>query len=329
MTDLPFTLDYGDVLNPAPRLRVDEGVVFGIAGGAEGLVSIAWLEDSGTLEAAVEEDLTRMLSEPAMVLVDYQPTTVGGVDAIRTFVLDAGELASAREQWRLMAAGRRWTVSAVTALADQPLWGPRLAEVATTFPRDVIAFDPETGELVGSASAVQALLDGDERVENRAFAAALDAARAPAFRVWTEGFDPAATVLGDKSLCVLVTERPEGERALLPTTTARLPVALVAWLGLSPRPTPEHPAIRLSPGQMAVVIGRGQAHGHDLPPRWRMSCKSGSTPVSGTGRPGSPAVGGGATSRCWRASAGSGASGRSRENSSSWRPHRRPQSSAS
>jgi len=32
-----------------------------------------------------------------------------------------------------MAAGRRWTVSAVTALADQPVWGPKLAEVATTF----------------------------------------------------------------------------------------------------------------------------------------------------------------------------------------------------
>ena len=133
MTDLPFTLDHGDVLNPAPRLRVDDGVVFGIVGGADGLVSVAWLEDSGTLEAAVEEDLTRMLSEPAMVLVDYQPTTVGGVAAVRTFVLDAGELASAREQWRLMAAGRRWTVSAVTALADQPVWGPKLAVVATTF----------------------------------------------------------------------------------------------------------------------------------------------------------------------------------------------------
>jgi len=113
---------------------------------------------------------------------------------------------------------------------------------------------------------VQAVLDGDERVENKAFAAALAAARAPVFRVRTEGFEPAAMVLGDKSLCVLVTERPDDQKALLPTTTARLPVALVAWLGLSPRPTPEHPAIRLSPGQMAVVIGRGQAHGHDLAP---------------------------------------------------------------
>ena len=133
MTELPFTLEYGDVLNPAPRLRVDEGVVFGLVGGAEGLVSVAWLHDSGTLEAAVEEDLTRMLSEPALVLVDYQPTTVGSVEAVRTFVLDAGEIASAREQWRLMAGDRRWTVSAVTALADQPVWGPRLAEIAATF----------------------------------------------------------------------------------------------------------------------------------------------------------------------------------------------------
>jgi hypothetical protein len=74
-----------------------------------------------------------MLSEPAMVLVDYQPTTVGSVEAVRTFVLDAGEIASAREQWRLMAGDRRWTVSAVTALADQPVWGPKLAEIAATF----------------------------------------------------------------------------------------------------------------------------------------------------------------------------------------------------
>lgn len=132
MTGPPFALDFGDVLDPAPRLRVDDGVVFGVAG-ADALVSVAWLTDPGTLEEAVEEDLTRMLSEPALVLVDYQPTTVGGVEAVRTFVLDAGEIVSAREQWRLMAGGRRWTVSAVTALADQPVWGPRLAEIAATF----------------------------------------------------------------------------------------------------------------------------------------------------------------------------------------------------
>jgi hypothetical protein len=128
------------------------------------------------------------------------------------------------------------------------------------------ALDPETGEYVGPASAVQALLDGEQEVDDDALAATLAAARKPAFRVWTEGFEPAATVLGDGPLCVLVTERPEGEQALLPTTTEQLPVALVAWLGLGPRPVPDHPPVRLVPGAMAVLIGRGEAHGHDLPP---------------------------------------------------------------
>jgi hypothetical protein len=130
----------------------------------------------------------------------------------------------------------------------------------------VIAFDRETGELVGSASDVQALLDGDQYVEDEAVAAAVAAAQAPTFRVWTEGFEPAASVLGDGALCVLVTERAGDQRALLPTQTAQLPVALVAWLGLGPRPAPGHPPIRLAPGAMAVVIGRTQAHGHDLEP---------------------------------------------------------------
>jgi hypothetical protein len=128
------------------------------------------------------------------------------------------------------------------------------------------ALDPETGELVGSASAIQALLDGDERVEDDAVAAALAAARTPTFRVWTEGFEPAATVLGDGPLCVLLTERPDGEQGLLPTTAARLPVALAAWLNLSPRPIPDHAPVRLPPGPMAILIGRGAAHGHGLDP---------------------------------------------------------------
>jgi hypothetical protein len=133
MTELPFALDGGDVLDPTPRTRVADGVVFGAAGGVTALLTVAWLDDAGTLEHAVEEDLARMLSEPATVLVDAEPTTVGGVEAVRTFVLDAGEIASAREQWRLVAGGKRWTVTAATALADQPVWGPKLADVAATF----------------------------------------------------------------------------------------------------------------------------------------------------------------------------------------------------
>jgi len=133
VTELPFALDVGDVLDPTPRSQVEDGVVFGVAGEVPALLTVAWLEDTGTLEHAVEEDLARMLSEPATVLVDAEPTTVGGIEAVRTFVLDAGELSSAREQWRLMAAGRRWTISAATALFDQPMWGPQLATVAATF----------------------------------------------------------------------------------------------------------------------------------------------------------------------------------------------------
>jgi hypothetical protein len=128
------------------------------------------------------------------------------------------------------------------------------------------ALDPETGELVGPASAVEALLDGSATVDDDAVAAALEAARAPVFRIWTDGFEPAATVLGDGPLCVLVTERPDGDRALLPTTTARLAVALAAWLGLTPHPAPAHPPVRLPPGPMSVLIGRREAHGHDLDP---------------------------------------------------------------
>jgi hypothetical protein len=135
LTELPFLLDGADVVEPRPRVRLEDGVVFGVAGAADAVLTVAWLEEppGATLAEAVEEDLARMLSEPATVLVDREETTVGGLAAVRTFVLDAGALASAREQWRLLAAGRRWTVTAATALGDQPEWGPRLAAVAATF----------------------------------------------------------------------------------------------------------------------------------------------------------------------------------------------------
>jgi hypothetical protein len=46
---------------------------------------------------------------------------------------------------------------------------------------------------------------------------------------------------------------------------ADAPVAVVARLGLGPRPVPEQPSVRLAPEAMAVLIGRRQAHGHGLP----------------------------------------------------------------
>ena len=122
-----------------------------------------------------------------------------------------------------------------------------------------LAVDPETGELVGTAAEIQALLESDD-------AAALAVARDPAFRIATLGVDPAAVVLGDGPASVLVTDRPQGRRALLAMTTETVPMALVAWLDLGPRPVPAEPAIQLDRGAMAVLIGRGEAHGHGLDP---------------------------------------------------------------
>lgn len=109
--------------------------------------------------------------------------------------------------------------------------------------------DPETGELVGSAGEIQALLEDD-----------------PAFRITTLGVEPAAAVLGHGAACAFVTDRPGGRRALLAMAGELAPMALVAWLDLGPRPVPTEPSIRLEPGAMSVLIGRAEAHGHGLEP---------------------------------------------------------------
>ena len=136
MTALPFALELADALDPEPRALFDEGAVFG-AREAPAVLAVAWIDEppGARLEAVVLEDLERMLAEPGSVLVDHESVRVGGVDAVRTFVLrqTTDGLPTAAEQWRLLAGGRRWTVSAMTPLADQPEWGPRLAAVATTF----------------------------------------------------------------------------------------------------------------------------------------------------------------------------------------------------
>jgi hypothetical protein len=137
MIELPFAIDGQGVLDAAPRVRLEDGVVFGVVGEAEAVLTVAWLDEDpdARLDDVVEEELARQLSAPGVLLVDAETTTLGGVECVRTFVLDVGdgELVSASEQWRLLAAGRRWTVTAVTVLQDQPTWGPRLAEIATTF----------------------------------------------------------------------------------------------------------------------------------------------------------------------------------------------------
>jgi hypothetical protein len=131
-----FTIDGGDVLEPEPRAVFDEGAVFGVVGG-EPVVTVAWREElpDTTLAEAVDEDLRLLLGQSDALLVDREPGAIGGVECVRTFTLHlaADGAATASEQWRLLAGGRRWTVSAMSTLADQPDWGPRLATVAATF----------------------------------------------------------------------------------------------------------------------------------------------------------------------------------------------------
>jgi hypothetical protein len=135
-----FAFDPGEWVEREPRAVFDEGAVFAPAAGDHDprlppFLTVAWLDEPAgtTLEAVVEEDVLRLLSGPGDLVVDYEEVRIGEAEAVRTLSLHAGRVPTASEQWRLLAGGRRWTVSATTALADQPEWGPRLAGVAATF----------------------------------------------------------------------------------------------------------------------------------------------------------------------------------------------------
>ena len=139
---MSFALDTCDLLER--RATFDAGAVYMAGEGAPAhderappLLTVAWLDEPAgvTLEEVVAEDLARQLAGPGVALLDWEPTRVGGVEAVRTLVVHRapGGLPTAGEQWRLVADGRRWTLSALTALGDQPAWGPRLAELAAGF----------------------------------------------------------------------------------------------------------------------------------------------------------------------------------------------------
>jgi hypothetical protein len=140
MVDLPFVLATDGLLEP--RAVLETGAIHGPADGAPPhhpravpLLVVAWHDEPAgvTLEHVVGEDVARLLTGDGAVVLDRERVAVAGVPAVRTFTLRRGPggLPTAAEQWRLVAAGRRWTLSAMTALADQPEWGPRLARVAT------------------------------------------------------------------------------------------------------------------------------------------------------------------------------------------------------
>lgn len=92
-------------------------------------------------------------------------------------------------------------------------------------------------------------------------AEALAVARAPSFRLWTEGEAPAATIYAGET-CLLVLE----PGTVVSLALEEVPVALWDLLGLGPRPVcGDGGTVRLAPGPMAILIGNRQAHGHGLP----------------------------------------------------------------
>lgn len=92
---LPFALDPGDVLEPEPRVVLDDGVAFGVVDRATvppPVLTVAWLQEplGVTLEEVVAEELPRLLTQPEVVLIDQEPVTVAGRDALRTFTVHRG-----------------------------------------------------------------------------------------------------------------------------------------------------------------------------------------------------------------------------------------------
>lgn len=135
---LPFTLDTRQVLDEAPCWVGPTGAVFASSepeSDPPPVLAVAWLDEPpGTeLDEVLVEELGR--SDRASVLIDYQPVRLSGVLAVRTLTVhrEGGGMLTASEQWRLLAAGRRWTISASTGLLDQASYGPRLAAVAESF----------------------------------------------------------------------------------------------------------------------------------------------------------------------------------------------------
>jgi hypothetical protein len=130
-----FTLDGSNLL--VELAAGDDAVVFGVIADEDSFdaraaprVTVAWRDvaEDETLAAIADR-------EAGGVLLDRQPAALPAGAALRTFAIHKGPdgLPTASEQWRLLRGGRCWTVTALSALGDQPLWGPLLAAVATTF----------------------------------------------------------------------------------------------------------------------------------------------------------------------------------------------------
>jgi hypothetical protein len=93
-------------------------------------------------ETAGPDDTALALTDRALsaldadaLLIDWQPCELAGEPAVRTLVLEQlGGLATVvLEQWRLVAAGRAWTVTATADLAAWARLAGGLRDAVATF----------------------------------------------------------------------------------------------------------------------------------------------------------------------------------------------------
>jgi hypothetical protein len=135
-----YTLELPALLAPEPEVGEDGTAFHPLA--AEGLVATASRAGLAIAAAAAAPDDTalvltdRALStpDPDTLLVDVEPCTLAGVEAVRTLLLvQLGGLATVvLEQWRLVAAGAAWHLTATADLAAWAALGPPLRDAVAT-----------------------------------------------------------------------------------------------------------------------------------------------------------------------------------------------------
>lgn len=112
-----YRLDTLGVVHPEPDGDLHRAVA---AGASRAGVSVA-AEPSGGETPLELTDRALSALDPDVLLIDWEPTELAGAEAVRTLVLvQLGGLATVvLEQWRLVAAGHSWLV---TATADLAAW---------------------------------------------------------------------------------------------------------------------------------------------------------------------------------------------------------------
>lgn len=121
------------IVEPAPT-----GDFYAVIDGSEGAsragISLAGVPGGSGDDAFALTDRAMSSLDADALLIDVEPCELAGVPAVRTLVLEQlGGLATVvLEQWRLVAAGERWVVTATADLAAWASLGAALRAVVAT-----------------------------------------------------------------------------------------------------------------------------------------------------------------------------------------------------